>query len=169
MSGMLLAYTPNVDYRTQYGGLRRVAGSDARVRDPSISDRRILIVEDDPATLHALLELVPGWGYSVDSAGEGQRALMLIEESCPDVMLLDLNLPGGDGFSLLEALRGRGITVPTIVISARSTAADIARCSVLGAKHHLRKPVDPRHLRLLIAELYSQLEVARHRNLDTGN
>ena len=156
-----------MDYRSHYGSRPRVPGSDAHVRDPSLSDRRILIVEDDPATLHALSELVPAWGYVVDGAAEGQRALKLIEEFRPDIMLLDLNLPGGDGFSLLEALRHRGIELLTIVISARNTAADIARCKVLGANHHLRKPVDPRHLRLLIAELYARLEIERHRDLDT--
>jgi DNA-binding NtrC family response regulator len=129
------------------------ADAEAHAHQQPASLRKILIVEDDLPTLAAWCELIPYWGYSVRGTSEARQALEYLESYCPDLIILDMNLPDGDGIEVLDALERRRIVVPTIVASASSTSSHATGSGRRNAVQFLRKPVDLMHLRRLIEEL----------------
>jgi len=105
---------------------------------------RILIAEDAP-DLRALLRLqLEGHGYDVFEAEHGERALELLDEADPDVVLLDIDMPVLDGFDVLARLKADRATanIPVVFITGRATAEDAAKGLDLGAHDYLRKPFD---------------------------
>ena len=105
---------------------------------------RILIVEDDCSIreiLHMHLELV---GYDVCAAEDAQHARILLEEGAADLALLDVMLPGEDGFSLGEDLIARSI--PVLFLTAKTAVTDRVRGLKLGAQDYILKPFEPAEL-----------------------
>lgn len=105
---------------------------------------RILIVEDDCSIreiLHMHLELV---GYDVCAAEDAQHARILLGEGAADLALLDVMLPGEDGFSLGEDLIARGI--PVLFLTAKTAVTDRVRGLKLGAQDYILKPFEPAEL-----------------------
>ena len=101
---------------------------------------RLLLVEDDPRIRQALVLGLADEGYEVAEAGTGELALQLIEREVFDVVLLDLMLPGMDGFAVCRRVRDRG-DLPIIMITARSESADIVRGLEAGADDYVTKPL----------------------------
>jgi DNA-binding response OmpR family regulator len=100
---------------------------------------RLLLVEDDPRIRRALVLGLGDEGYEVLEAGTGESALRLLDRESVDVVLLDLMLPGMDGFAVCRTIRGRG-DVPIIMITARSETADVVRGLEAGADDYVTKP-----------------------------
>ncbi|WP_406289435.1 response regulator transcription factor [Streptomyces sp. NBC_00209] len=100
---------------------------------------RLLIVEDDPASALALRELLAGDGYEVLHAADGRDALRLLFEERPALMLLDLGVPGLDGWRVLARTRDMS-DLPVIVLSARDDLADLVRGLRGGADDYVVKP-----------------------------
>jgi CheY-like chemotaxis protein len=98
--------------------LNRYAGSSA--------DRRVLVVDDDPDQRQRLRDLLGQEGLRVDEAGDGRAALMRLDEEWPGLILLDLLMPGMDGFAFLGELqrRAKGRSVPVVVLSAKDLTAE---------------------------------------------
>ena len=138
------------------------------------SEKRILVAEDDLATSQALSELIATWGFRVEVAEDGKRALELVERYEPHILLLDLRLPQMDGIQILSEFRQKGLQVPTVMISGEGEIPDAVQAIKLGAYDYLRKPVDPAHLRLLLNNLSTHLTVSeenqrlRRRLIDAG-
>jgi DNA-binding NtrC family response regulator len=124
------------------------------------SEKRILVAEDDLATSQAWTELIAAWGFHVEVAEDGKRALELVESYEPHILLLDLRLPQKDGIQVLSELREKGLQVPTVMISGEGEIPDAVQAIKLGAYDYLRKPVDPSHLRLLLNNLSTHLTVS---------
>ncbi|MBF6570922.1 MAG: sigma-54-dependent Fis family transcriptional regulator, partial [Candidatus Binataceae bacterium] len=124
-------------------------------------EKRILVAEDDPATRRAWSELIVSWGYRVEAAADGEIALNLIDTFSPQILLLDLRVPRKDGFAVLETIREKGLELPTIVISGHGDIPDAVRAIKLGAYDYMRKPVDPAHLRIVLANLFQHLSVSQ--------
>jgi DNA-binding response OmpR family regulator len=103
---------------------------------------RVLIVEDDPDTLVILRVNLHHAGIEPILAGDGRTAIARIEAEAPDAVLLDVLLPGVDGWQVLEELHGMGDPVPVIVCSGKNNPADIQRAHDLGAVGYLVKPFD---------------------------
>jgi DNA-binding response OmpR family regulator len=101
---------------------------------------RLLLVEDDPRIRRALVLGLADEGYQVDEAGSGESALRLLDRASYDVVLLDLMLPGMDGFAVCRTVRARG-DLPIIVITARSGSEDVIAGLEAGADDYLTKPV----------------------------
>jgi DNA-binding response OmpR family regulator len=101
---------------------------------------RLLLVEDDPRIRRALVLGLADEGYQVAEAGTGELALQLIERDAFDVVLLDLMLPGMDGFAVCRRVRDRG-DLPIIMITAKSDSADVVRGLEAGADDYVTKPV----------------------------
>ena len=93
------------------------------------SARRILVVEDDPAIQRLLGELLRGEGYEVRLASDGFGALDALGEGLPDLILLDVMMPGMDGptFRRKQFELGRGVDVPVVLLTARRDAEQTAR------------------------------------------
>ena len=103
---------------------------------------RVLIVEDDPDLLVVLRVNLQASGFEVALAGDGRTALSRIEAENPDVVLLDMMLPGIDGWEVLGELHRRRHPSAVIVCSAKRNIEDMERADDLGAVAYLLKPFD---------------------------
>ena len=100
---------------------------------------RILVVDDEPQIRKALSVNLRARGYDVDLATTGEEALTLAAGNHPDLVLLDIGLPGIDGIEVVEGLRG-WTTVPIIMLSVRDAEADKVRALDAGADDYVTKP-----------------------------
>jgi two-component system response regulator TctD len=112
----------------------------------------VLLVEDDP-TMRSTLERALGRrGLRVESCDDGLAALQAWQASAPDVVVLDLTLPGLDGLQMLERARGSGLATPVLILTARGTVGDRIIGLNSGADDYLPKPFD---LDELVARLHA--------------
>jgi two-component system, OmpR family, response regulator len=121
----------------------------AAVRFPSAGTTlRVLVAEDEPAAAAALAEILRQEGYEAVVAHNGLEALELAVRESPDVALLDIGLPGLDGYRLAERLYARaGARRPLLVaVTGRGAALDRACSAAAGIDLHLVKPIDPAQL-----------------------
>ncbi|ATF27068.1 response regulator transcription factor [Brochothrix thermosphacta] len=103
---------------------------------------KLLVVEDDSDLRSALVEGLRHSGYAVDEAENGEDALFQYETENYDLMILDLNLPERDGFSVLEKIREADLEFKVLILSARNQAEDKVRGLDVGANDYLTKPFD---------------------------
>jgi DNA-binding response OmpR family regulator len=101
---------------------------------------RVLVVEDDVALAQFLRKGLELEGHVVECGGDGDTALRLAEELAPDLVVLDLGLPGQDGTDVLEALRRRIPETPVLVLTGRGEVQERVRCLDLGADDFMLKP-----------------------------
>ena len=102
--------------------------------------RRVLIVEDDPDLGFGLRTTLEIEGYAADVAEDGLRGLQRAREDRPDLVILDLMLPGMDGYRVLRALRAEGNRVPVLILTARGEEADKVLGFRSGADDYVTKP-----------------------------
>ncbi len=107
---------------------------------------RILVVDDDPAMVGAITALVGTEGHQVVTAYDGLTAVRRWREDSPDLVLLDLAMPGPDGFSVAHQLRAEGADIPIIVVSGERAEAAKVRALDLGADDYLVKPFGKQEL-----------------------
>jgi two-component system response regulator PrrA len=110
---------------------------------------RILVVDDNENVLSIMSDFLAS-GYVVDAASSAAAALKAVGTAAPDAILLDINMPGTDGVSLLGSLRRLGVTVPVFVITGYDAPHIGDQVRQLGAQY-LVKPVDLRTLDRLIS------------------
>jgi two-component system, OmpR family, KDP operon response regulator KdpE len=104
-----------------------------------MSDERVLVVDDEPQIRRALRIGLTGHGYQVETAEDGDQALVALASRIPDVVVLDLVMPGTDGFEVLRETRAWS-QVPIIVLSARGQERDKVHALDMGADDYLTKP-----------------------------
>lgn len=105
-----------------------------------------VLVADDDADLRDLIAFTLSQaGYLVIKAGDGPAALKRFAEECPDLIVLDINMPGLTGFQVCEAIRRRS-RVPVMMLTVRGEEEDLVRALDLGADDYLNKPFSPRTL-----------------------
>ncbi|HVG44813.1 MAG TPA: response regulator transcription factor [Longimicrobium sp.] len=102
--------------------------------------RRILVIEDNPDLAFGLRNNLEIEGYTVDVAEDGTTGLEMALRTSPDLVVLDLMLPGLDGFRVLQGLRQGGSRVPVLILTARGDEADKVRGLRLGADDYVTKP-----------------------------
>jgi two-component system, NtrC family, nitrogen regulation response regulator NtrX len=103
----------------------------------------VLVVDDEPNIRRMLCQLLEAEGYRTVQAADADGALRAAEAEGPDVVLLDLVLPGAAGLDLLERLRSVAPRVPVVMMSGRASLSDAVRATKLGAFHFLEKPLAP--------------------------
>ena len=103
---------------------------------------KILLVEDDVPMAQALQLALERRGFEVDRCGNGADALARLRHEPPSLVLLDLTIPGMDGLQVLHKARGEGLSVPIIVLTARSAVGDRVQGLNAGADDYLAKPFD---------------------------
>ncbi len=103
---------------------------------------KLLLVEDDPAMQLTLARAFERRGMQVVSCSDGLRALDRWQASLPDVVLLDLSLPGLDGLDVLQQARAAGLKTPVLILTARGTVGDRILGLNSGADDYLPKPFD---------------------------
>src|SRR6478672_3961970 len=116
----------------------------------STSGERVLIVEDEPATRLGLTELVSTWGFTTDSAADGEEALQQITAFRPSIVISDLVMPRMGGLELLRALKDEGTAITTVILTAQGTVETAVEAIKEGAYDYLTKPVDPQRLKILL-------------------
>src|SRR5881227_1867393 len=107
---------------------------------------KVLIVEDDEVIASGMAQHLSGAGFDPVTVGRGEIGLARLRYEAPDVVVLDLMLPGLDGWSLIESARAEGIGTPIIVVSARGTEHDRVHALQIGADDYLVKPFSMKEL-----------------------
>jgi len=101
---------------------------------------RVLVVDDDAGVRQLLISALGFAGFAVDAAGDLTEALAQVARRPPDVIVLDVMLPGADGFEILQLLREGGIAVPVLFLTARDAVEDRVRGLRLGGDDYVTKP-----------------------------
>lgn len=109
--------------------------------------KRILVVEDDPGIAFGLQLDLKNEGYDVEIESDGESALRRLGTAAFDLILLDVMLPGKDGFEVCRALRRDGSRTPVIMLTARAQEAEKVLGLEIGADDYITKPFSPRELR----------------------
>ncbi len=111
---------------------------------------KLFLLEDDPNLSESVAEYLEDHGYAVMCAYDAHSAEDLLYENSFDLLLLDVNVPGGDGFSLLKASRKSGNHAPAIFITSRNAMNDVEEGFESGGDDYLRKPYELKELLLRI-------------------
>ncbi len=120
---------------------------------------RILVIEDEPGIRLALHDELQFEGFEVELAPDGPAGVTAILQSPPDLIVLDVMLPGGNGFEICRDVRARGIRTPIIMLTARNQEIDKVRGLEAGADDYVTKPFS---LGELVARIRAVLRRARH-------
>lgn len=126
---------------------------------PALRPLRILVVDDDPAMVGAITALVGTEGHQVITAYDGLTAIKRFREESPDLVLLDLAMPGPDGFTVAGQIRALG-SAPIVVVSGESGEAAKVRALEIGADDYLTKPFGKAELLARIAAVMRRAERA---------
>jgi len=118
----------------------------------------ILVVDDEPQILQAIAGLLQDEDFEVLTAPEGEAALKKVREELPDLVLLDIALPGRDGLEILKDLKDQHPTLPVIMISAYGSVENAVKATRLGAYDFIEKPP---HADKIILSVRNALEMAR--------
>lgn len=123
---------------------------------------RILIAEDDQVLADGLLRSLRNAGYSADQVGSGSEADAALTSHEFDLVILDLGLPRLHGLEVLRRLRGRGATVPVLILTAADSVEQRVKGLDLGADDYMAKPFSPREL---VARVHAQF---RRKEMDSA-
>ncbi|HEY9599469.1 MAG TPA: response regulator, partial [Cyanophyceae cyanobacterium] len=124
------------------------------------SKGNILVVDDTPANLHLLIKILTKQGYKAQSVTNGNLALKAIESNRPDLILLDILMPGMDGYATCQILKESTQTqyIPVIFISALNEVSDKVRAFSLGGADYITNPFQEEEL---VARIENQLRIHR--------
>jgi len=124
-----------------------VPGQQPAARPAAVTGRpRVLIADDDPTVLSLVRMTLENFGMQCDEASDGPTAIETVRRSQPHAAVLDVNMPGMDGYEVLAAIRGEGLPTRVLLLTARQQEGDIIRGFSLGADDYVVKPFSPMEL-----------------------
>ncbi|WP_138431559.1 response regulator transcription factor [Fodinibius saliphilus] len=112
----------------------------------STDSKKIVIVEDEPSLVFTLQDTLENEGYDVYVANKGDKAVNIVKKENPDLMVLDLMLPGMSGFDVCRKVRGMNYTFPIIILTARDQEIDKVTGLNIGADDYMTKPFGVKEL-----------------------
>jgi len=115
-----------------------------------MSKQKILIVEDEPSAREGLARLVSNWNFNASSAENGEKALALISELEPHIVITDLGMPVMDGMTLLKRIKEDYPDLAVIILTGQGTIDSAVEAIKAGAYDYLEKPVDPKRLQHML-------------------
>lgn len=130
--------------------------------------RTVLVVEDEPKIREVVRDYLIDAGFSVTTASDGPAALASARAVAPDLVVLDLGLPGLDGIDVARELHRRS-QVPIIMLTARAAEVDRVLGLELGADDYLVKPFSPRELVARVRAVLRRSSAGRHVSSDGGS
>ena len=144
---------------TTISGVRGVGALPRRVlgAGPVAMMKNILVVEDEPEIARVIRDYLQAAGFTVRVAADGESALQSARASRPDLVVLDLGLPGRDGLDVTRELR-RTSDVPIVVVTARGDEADRIVGLELGADDYVVKPFSPKELVARVRALFRRVD-----------
>jgi DNA-binding NtrC family response regulator len=115
--------------------------------------QKIIIIDDDMLTRVSTADLIKSWGYEVDTAASFNEGLKLVNEAVPDVAIIDLRLPDGDGMELLTLIRDGHPEVDAIILTGHASIDSAIEAIKKGAENYLEKPSDPNRLLVTLKKI----------------
>src|SRR6201987_4434701 len=140
-----------------------------------MSQEKVLIVEDEENERTGLAELISSWGYTADTARDGQEGHEKIGAWSPTIVITDLKMPRMSGLELLEKIAADTRTIAVIVVTAQGTIDSAVQAMRMGAYDYITKPIDTNRLRTILFNASSllgtrsELEATRRKLRDTGS
>src|SRR5256884_5884745 len=140
-----------------------------------MSKEKVLIVEDEENERTGLAELVSSWGYSAETARDGQEGHEKVLAWSPSIVITDLKMPRLSGLELLERIAGDSETVAVIVVTAQGTIDSAVQAMRIGAYDYITKPIDTSRLRTILQNASAllgarvELEATRRKLRDAGS
>ena len=128
----------------------------------------ILVVDDEPKISKMIEDYLNAVGFAVDTASNGTQALARIEASLPDLLVLDVMMPGIDGFDVVRRIR-EAYDVPVILLTARASESDKLIGLELGADDYITKPFSMKELAARIRAVLRRSESARNRKVSADH
>jgi len=115
---------------------------------------KVLLVEDNPMNLELATDLLEACGIEVIAANSGEAAMKLAQEQKPNLILMDLSLPGMDGLQATAALKANPQTrfIPVVAVTAHAMKGDEQRALDAGCEGYITKPIDTRMFPMLVAQ-----------------
>ncbi len=129
---------------------------------------QILVVDDDKNTRRFLSTVLSHAGYKTFSTISAREALHIMEKQKIDLIILDIMLPGMDGYAFAELLRGCGNDIPILMLSAKQLPQDIRQGFLSGTDDYMTKPVDEEEMLLRIKALLRRSKIVSERRLTIG-
>ena len=126
---------------------------------------RVMVIEDSPEVRRAVVRSLARYGLEIIEANSGEEGWNIIQQSPPDLVLTDVNMPGLDGFELLGRIRQNQdtATLPVVLMTARDDRASIRRGMTMGADDYLTKPFTAQEIRETV-----QARLARHNSINAA-
>jgi len=116
------------------------------------------VIDDEPMVLQLCKRVLESEGYDVNLAADGAFGMALYREKKPDLVLLDIMMPGPDGYQVLESIR-QDDGVPVIMITGKSDVDSLRQALTLGADDYLRKPFSPLELVARVSAKLRRFEI----------
>jgi two-component system alkaline phosphatase synthesis response regulator PhoP len=117
-------------------------------------NKKILIIEDNPGIQMSLMDELESEGYKVFTSGNGNEGLKLAKEKNPDLIILDIMLPGMDGYEVCKKIRSEGNTTPVIMLTVKDKEIDKVLGLELGADDYVTKPFSVRELSARVKTIF---------------
>src|SRR5246500_3269956 len=141
----------------------------------SMSQEKVLIVEDEENERTGLAEVVSAWGYRVETAVDGYEGWEKVTQWTPSIIVTDLKMPRVSGMELLERLADQAHAMAVIVVTAQGTIDSAVQAMRMGAYDYIQKPIDTNRLRTILQNASAllgtrvELEVTRRKLRDSGS
>ena len=129
----------------------------------------ILVVEDDPVQRRLMKALLTRGGYNVFQACDGNEGMAVLDRQHIDLVVLDVMLPGMNGFEFAKNLRQGGSELPLLMVTARQTQRDKREGFLAGTDDYMTKPVDEEELLLRISALLRRSKIAAEKRIVVGD
>jgi CheY-like chemotaxis protein len=125
--------------------------------------KTILVVEDNPVNRELIREMLEGWGFRVIEALDGEHALRTVEAERPDLVLMDIQMPGQDGFSVMRRIRADSELpgIPILALTAYAMRGDSEKAISAGFNGYITKPIDMPLLRREITHHLDKVSCAQ--------
>ncbi|MEA4928031.1 MAG: response regulator transcription factor [Candidatus Limiplasma sp.] len=129
---------------------------------------QVLVVEDNLNARILMEKVLRRDGYEVFTAGDGREALAVMDEQHIDIVLLDIMMPGMDGYAFTQELRENGVNTPILMVTAKQLPADKHKGFLVGTDDYMTKPVDMEEMLLRIRALLRRAQIVNARRLQIG-
>ena len=121
-------------------------------KEKCMSDKNVMVVEDNEKNRKLMRVILKAKGYTVTEASTGEEALNILKNQKPDIILMDIQLPGIDGITLAKQIKGNTITkdIPIIAVTAYAMKGDKQKILECGCDDYVSKPINTQELPLVI-------------------